>query len=221
MDGKTGRGAACRMALALGGALVLASAQPAAAGKVRFAACNYPITVPGTYVLVSDLTCNGLRFVTISASNVHLDLGSHVISGTGSSLGVAVFPPTPANVTGVRITGGLLTGFSTGIFLVGCTRCRVANSRTNGNSAQGIALLLGTSASRIADNVANGNGTVGILAGEGSTGNRLKDNTATANGVFDLDDTSLPSCVNTWRDNTFATDNETGAAFGPGAGCIR
>jgi hypothetical protein len=46
-------------------------------------------------------------------------------------------------------------------------------------------------------------------------------NQATGNGEADLVDQRFPACVSTWRGNRFATDNETGAAAGPGAGCIR
>ena len=47
-------------------------------------------------------------------------------------------------------------------------------------------------------------------------------NLARANGVDLVDFNNLPgACVNLWRGNSFETDNEDGAAAGPGAGCIR
>jgi parallel beta-helix repeat protein len=62
---------------------------------------------------------------------------------------------------------------------------------------------------------------VGISISTGATGNLIQSNTALDNRIRDLQDFNLPQCVNTWKSNTFVIDNETGAAFGPDAGCIR
>ena len=79
----------------------------------------------------------------------------------------------------------------------------------------------------ISGNRATGNSSAGIAVTFRTTGARLTGNAATGNGVADLYDGNLdptmgtPACVNAWRLNLFRTDNETGAGFGPGAGCIR
>ena len=70
-------------------------------------------------------------------------------------------------------------------------------------------------------NTTTGNGAGGIEVVAGAIGNRLEGNQATGNTPFDLIDENIPACVNTWLSNSFVTDNESGAAFGPGAGCIR
>src|SRR4051794_15574479 len=87
--------------------------------------------MPGTYVLAADLTCPRVDVaITIRppANGVHLDLANHTINGLGTST-------SPVNgldgVTGLRVTGGTLTGFSTGIELVGCEDCQIVGSRTN------------------------------------------------------------------------------------------
>jgi hypothetical protein len=62
----------------------------------------------------------------------------------------------------------------------------------------------------------------GICLCSNTFGNFFNGNTALDNGV-DLYDNELGAsgCVNRWIGNTFETDNETGADFGPGAGCIQ
>jgi parallel beta-helix repeat protein len=62
---------------------------------------------------------------------------------------------------------------------------------------------------------------VGISVSNRAVSNLIQSNTALDNRIRDLQDFNLPGCVNTWRSNSFVIDNESGAAFGPGAGCIR
>ena len=62
---------------------------------------------------------------------------------------------------------------------------------------------------RVVGNTATGNGTVGIQVSSGATANQILGNSATGNSL-DLEDGNLPACVNTWRGNTFVTDNEGG-----------
>jgi hypothetical protein len=67
-----------------------------------------------------------------------------------------------------------------------------------------------------------------LTAAGGKARERLEGNQATGNdadgGGFDHDlfDANVGrGCFNTWRANSFVTDNEEGAAAGPGAGCIQ
>ncbi len=49
-------------------------------------------------------------------------------------------------------------------------------------------------------------------------------NGSTGQFQVDLWDNSLgdkDQCENTWQENVFVKNNETGADFGPGAGCIQ
>jgi parallel beta-helix repeat protein len=168
--------------LALGGAMLLGSARPAAAGTFQITSCPYQITMPGTYVLAADLACPGVSAaITIqpSANGVHLDLGNHTIDGLGTSanpnngrLGISAAGVTGGpRVTGLRVTGGTLTGFRSGIALGECEDCQIVGSRMN--------LSLGSSI---------GSGGGGGKAGFGiglfnSPGARIVGNTVT--GVFD------------------------------------
>lgn len=83
----------------------------------------------------------------------------------------------------------------------------------------GIVVL--SSGNTIRGNEVNRN-RVGISLSVNARENLVQSNTALDNLLRDLQDFNLPSnCVNTWKSNTFVVDNETGPAFGPGAGCIR
>jgi parallel beta-helix repeat protein len=111
-----------------------------------------------------------------------------------------------------------------GLDAEGCDGCVITGNQLSGNEGDGLEFEGG--GARIKDNAALGNGGGGITAEVGGEGNRLEGNQATGNGRFDLEDFNLtertpPACVNSWRGNHFGTDNETGAAFGPGVGCIR
>jgi parallel beta-helix repeat protein len=239
--------------LGLGGVLLLASAEPAAAGAAKIVSCPFLITAPGTYVLAADLSCStpGGNGITIQASGVRLVLGNHTITGQASSFAgseVSSFSPVP--VTGVKIEGGTVTGFghtgievdnasgvrisgttvsgdNTGIALTSCTGCQVVGNRVSDNTV-GILVAGGGLNTQISGNTITGNGDAfGIEVARGTAGVRLTGNVVTDNGAADLYDGNLdptagtPACVNTWRGNRFTTDNETGAASGPGAGCIR
>jgi parallel beta-helix repeat protein len=232
----TARRAALAGTLALGGALLLASAGPAAAATVQFAACPYTIPAPGTYVLAADLPCPaGFAAITVKANNVQLVLGKHTLASPQGGSFVGVFAD---GVTGLRVVGGTVTGFERGILIAAasgagisgttvsgngglgilldsCASCQVTDSRASDDGGYGIVVHGDSPNTRVAGNTATGNG-IGIRMDEETTGVRLTDNVATGNGVYDLeDDTPAPPCANTWRDNRFAT---TG---GLGAGCIR
>src|SRR3954470_16693027 len=70
--------------------LLAAATGPAAAGAALVTSCNALIPTPGTYVLANDLDCpSSGAGIRISASNVHLDLNGHAITGAGCS-GTAV-----------------------------------------------------------------------------------------------------------------------------------
>jgi parallel beta-helix repeat protein len=111
----------------------------------------------------------------------------------------------------------------------GITGARIEGNTASGNGGEGIGLTNNVDGNLVRGNTANGNGEEGIHlspSSGGATGNRLEGNTATGNGTNgggdpDLFDGNLPACVNTWRGNKFVTDNEQGAAAGPGAGCIQ
>jgi parallel beta-helix repeat protein len=129
------------------------------------------------------------------------------------------------NSPGARLKGNTaLDNADDGLDAEGCDGCAITGNQLAGNEGDGLEFE-GTGA-QIKGNQATGNGGGGITVEVGGEGSQLKGNEATGNGRFDLEDFNLsertpPACVNTWRGNRFAADNETGAAFGPGEGCIQ
>ncbi len=98
-------------------ALVIAGTPKVAqAGPATNAFCGQTITQDTT--LDGDLTCAG-NGLTISASNVTLDLGGFTISGDPSTgTGVLVVPSGGPPVRNVTIKNGTIKGFSRGVNVV-------------------------------------------------------------------------------------------------------
>ncbi len=87
----------------------------AASDETRFpiSTCGTVITIPGSYFLASNLTCTESG-ITISASNVSLDLNGFTISGDGyvGDRGIYI----NSNVSNVEIKNGTVRNFGDGIF---------------------------------------------------------------------------------------------------------
>jgi len=216
MTKRTRGTAAHKAALVLGGALLLGSAGPASA-TAFITSCGYQITAPGTYLLTQNLTCSG-DGIDVRASNVHLVLAKHTLTGVGVGVGVLV-EGSSAPLTGITVVGGTITGFDTGVTLSRVSGAPIASVVTGVNASGnrlGITLIIGSTNVRVVGNTANNN-AFGIIVQRDSTGNILAGNKATGSGGADLSDGNS-SCANTWRGNRFATDFE---GDGPGKGCIR
>ena len=84
---------------------------------VPITTCGQVVTTDA--VLKVDLTCSGTA-LSVQASDVTVKLGGHRISSLdGLGTGIQVGTPGSANEQGVVIEGGQITGFSTGINIVG------------------------------------------------------------------------------------------------------
>jgi len=103
--------------------------------------CSDNLSVPGKYVLESDLTCD--KPLEFNVSGVHLDLGGHTlscsspeqwqfppasadtptndlnkwISGIEVNFGLNTFGPSVANISNAEITNGSVTNCHDGIFV--------------------------------------------------------------------------------------------------------
>lgn len=76
--------------------------------------CNQSINAAGAYALTHNLNCPAGTAVTISASNVTLDLGGYSISGAGTgTIGINIDP----GLTQIVIRNGRIRGYETGIRL--------------------------------------------------------------------------------------------------------
>lgn len=135
-------------------------------------------------------------------------------------------------IVGNRAIGNGREGFSDdGIQLDSTAGARVAGNTATGNGDDGLDVSFSSADNVVQGNAFTGNLGSGIDVVDGSRGNQFVGNLATGNdadpnGDRDLFDGNIRSddpavCLNTWRANRFATDNEVGAGAGPGAGCIR
>jgi parallel beta-helix repeat protein len=215
--------------LGLLGASLLATRPAAAALPTPVDHCPVTIDTPGDYVVTQDLTCSANLLFTgaiqINASNVHLFLQGHTLTGPGSGsyadgIGVGY------GQSGVTITGpGTITGFSQGVNIGGSgstvqnlvisnngAGITINNSTANQNTIQhnvlsnnAFGMDLGGNASLVQFNDASNNSTAGILLLGGTAGNLIQHNRAFGNRV-DLEG----NCVNqnVWQFNLFGTADQ-------------
>jgi parallel beta-helix repeat protein len=182
---------------------LLASRPAAAATPIDH--CPYTITSPGDYVVTQDLRgCSGTA-IEIQASNVHLSLGGHTVSGvlTGSSfVGIAV----GGGQSGVTITGpGTIAGFQRGVLVAGDDN--TVQHLVLSHNAFGIEVIGTHHNNSIEHNDASNNATLGIII-EG-TANLIQQNTAIGNGIVDLFDGNANCDANVWQHNKFVTANQS------------
>ena len=211
------------LGILLAGVLSAIAGVAQAAGPPTAVTCGDAITAPGQYFLAGDCTGAG---ITITASDVHLKLMGHTMTGPGiGSDGLAA-----SNVSRVHIEGpGVITSYNNGIVFVGVSDSHVEQVSSTANR-RGLYLFNSTTDTHVSNNVfsANvlegvivdissdnhlnnnetiGNGTYGIDVAPGSTGNHVNGNTANGNGLYDLFDGN-PNCNNNkWNGNTFTSAN--------------
>jgi hypothetical protein len=87
--------------------LLAASAQ----AQHQVTTCGTIITEPGEWNLVNDLNCTGVDGITVSASDVVLNLNDHEITGSPTNIGIYT-----REHDRIRIAGpGIIHGFSIGV----------------------------------------------------------------------------------------------------------
>jgi parallel beta-helix repeat protein len=119
-------------------ALVLLAAAPAHA-LTNVTACGQNLSTPGgQYILTADLDCTG-TFATgidITASKVVFHLAGHTIASTDCVMDKEVYGIfVHGGISGVRIDGGTVRGFTDGIVLSS------SNSRVRGMTVTGACLF--------------------------------------------------------------------------------
>jgi len=218
----------------LGGCLLIAAAVlcggQALADQPTPVTCGSVIVAPGEYYLASNCAGRGIR---INASDVHLKLNGHTMTGDGDSAGLQVTGASFGTaVSQVRIKGpGTITNYGTGIFFefvsdshveqvtsVGnnydglwfnfrCNNNHVNNSVFSGNGGHGLETGPNCSDNHLNNNEADSNFD-GIFLSPGATSNQINGNTALGNQVFDLEDQN-PNCDdNQWKGNKFVKANQ-------------
>ncbi|MGV3724622.1 MAG: right-handed parallel beta-helix repeat-containing protein [Actinomycetota bacterium] len=175
---------------------------------------------------------NGSRFTRNSGFGVRLvDSDGNKLNGN-----------TVTENVGPRRNGGFfITEGSTGNHILGCDISRngevgvwIFDQASGDNTIQGCwindndvladsalaGLVVVSSENTVRGNEVSRNRS-GISISNRAVSNLIQGNTALDNLTRDMQDFNSLRCVNTWKNNSFVIDNEDGADFGPGVGCIR
>jgi len=168
----------------------------AASDEVRTPISSVPftITAPGSYYLTGNMTLATGAAITISSSNVTLDLMGFTLQGGGSaSDNRGVYTPysTTNNYNNIKILNGAITGFgSAGIYLDNYLSKNVlienihSSHNGAGDSGGGYGIWSGASSTRVIGCSSSENANRGIKVG---TGSLVKDNTVHSNGYYGID----------------------------------
>jgi hypothetical protein len=197
-----------KTALAIAALLVLGvgAMSPAAHASGTISACGATVSTSGNYTVTANLTtASSTPCITITASNVAIDLGSHTITGTGSA---AAYPGygiadsgscSPSCQQNIIIANGTITGFYAGIFLTSTQYATIANmnatqdqfgivveqdyamvTESQASNNAGIGISLNGNNETISNSQANNNSTTGMEAdGPGAT---ISNSQASKNG---------------------------------------
>jgi hypothetical protein len=209
----------------LTGLFAAVSVGPAMADPPTPVTCGDTITAPGQYFLAGD--CGPLG-ITIAASDVHLKLDGHTMTGSmfgGSGLSVVT-------VSHVHIEGpGTIRSYAFGIdfnvvsdshveqvmsvnnlfdgFIIrNVTNIHVNNSVFSMNGQIGLFFSNNCTDNHVDNNQTLGNSSIGILLNPGVTSNHVNGNTALGNGGFDLEDGNANCDDNKWNGNRFNTASQ-------------
>jgi len=181
-----------RALFALGLVLLMPCGAARAAGPVAISACGM-ISAPGNYVVTKNLTASG-DCLTLTVSNVAIDLQGHQLKGNGTGAGIT---DGGHGIAFIIVANGKITNFSTGIDLPTLpsqsdqTADLVLNMNVSGNAADGI--NIGGRDNNLANLTASNNGGNGIV--QGDCCDSLFDLTTNGNGAdgvhFNTEDSLL------------------------------
>jgi hypothetical protein len=159
----------------------LAASTPArATSPTTISACG-TISTAGNFVLTKNLSGVG-DCLTLTASNINIDLKGHTISGNGTGSGI-----TGNNIVNIVINDGSIQGFTTGI------RLTLSNSTNTGNhtiqnmnvsSNAGDGILIDGCCDTYSNIIASNNGGDGLdTGGCCSTVNNVVTNSNSGDGM--------------------------------------
>lgn len=173
-------------ALAVAGALTAGagSAQDATSQSVQQPILGKTvINRPGSYVLRRGINLREAGdAILITASNVSLDLNGHTLAGPGGKQGVGV---RVQGASGVRVHGGIIARFGTGLQVSDSNNVRVEGLQIRGEDAGGPppgevgVLIVNSRAVVVERNTVSGTFLGVFVRGGGSGGNRIANSTLT------------------------------------------
>jgi parallel beta-helix repeat protein len=124
-----------------------------------------------------DLVCSG-NGLTIGADGIRIDLNGHTIAGSNTGIGIAV-----AGRTNVRISGGTIRNFQTGVQVSNSSNVLIAGNYILSNTMDGVDLQAGSVGNTVKENEIRDNFSRGIMLRGGSNDNVVKENVFVANNV--------------------------------------
>src|SRR5262245_29676419 len=133
--------------------------------RIPISSLPFTVAQPGSYYLTGSLTgVAGQSGITITASEVTLDLNGFALVGVGGSLdGVNAETAGTANVA---IRNGVIRGWGgLGISAFNSSRVKVEDIRVDSNGGEGLRI---GGRGIVRDTIASGNGSWGIDPGPGS-----------------------------------------------------
>jgi parallel beta-helix repeat protein len=164
--------------------------------------------------LANDLTCTGVALV-VAGDDIWIDLNGHTLAGNGTTDGITITASHD-----VRIFGGTVTGFVTGIFVGGSTGIVI---RDNAFAMNRTAVLFqAVSGSIIKHNVVTNHTMRAFMLRPNLAGVQSTDNTIIGNEVSDT-----PTGIflirqpgNTIQANTITSSTIAGIDLGEGTGTV-
>jgi hypothetical protein len=145
------------------------------------------ISQPGFYKLSDDITVTSGNAITITASNVTLDLGGNTVSTNAAGTGNGIFVN---GTSGVEVRNGKVGGFNANVNVTNGVNVRVRNLQivgrglapNNGPSEIGV-LLIQTRGAYIENNTISSVNLGIFVRGGNSTGNRIFENVIVGSGT--------------------------------------
>jgi len=164
--------------------------------------------------LDNDLTCTGIA-LAVTGNDIWVDLNGHTVSGNGSTDGITVTASHD-----VRIFGGTVSGFVTGIFVAGSTGIIVRDNEFSMNRTA--VLFQAVTGSTIKHNVVTKHTMRAFMLRPNLIGGLSTDNTIIGNlvsetptGIF-----LIRQPGNTIQANTIVGSTIAGIDLGEGAGTV-
>ncbi len=193
--------------LVFGLVITTALSQTAQANPTPVTTCGQTLSFAGEYVLSNNLNCSGIsgdhNGVTITASNVVFHLAGRTISSTDCDISRNISGIVMSiGLSGVKVDGGIVTGFNDGILLyssrskvkgmtvrnacifgiaVGGDEDQVETSVVTGSGTDGI-ILSPSRGSVISSNYSSGNRRAGVAVSDFADNNRIENNILNNNG---------------------------------------
>ena len=163
-------------------AALLVPATAFAKGPIVIKTLPYTISVPGNYTLAAKLTYTAdlVDAITISASNVTLDMNGFGITGPG--IATSDYSGITINGNGVEVRNGYITGFYDGFNIFGIG-IKALNLKIYEN-AYGIDAVGGAHCATVCGCTVYGNPVVGISAC--GAGNIVTNNVSYNNGDYGI-----------------------------------